>query len=70
MSAKSLPQKFLYVIHPNNCVSRIPYFTEHQTFLRLLMKQRKESAVDTGFGGSAQKSGVKKPDDSKAKGKM
>ena len=63
MSAKSLPQKFLYVIHPNNCVSRIPYFTEHQTFLRLIMKQRKETTADTGFGGTSttQKAAAKKP---------
>jgi hypothetical protein len=63
MSAKSLPQKFLYVIHPNNCVSRIPYFTEHQTFLRILMKQRKETTVDVGFGGGAAQKGSKKAGD-------
>jgi hypothetical protein len=69
MSAKSLPQKFLYVIHPNNCVSRIPYFTEHSTFVRLLMKQKKEAAVDAGFGG--QKTGAKQSaaDVNKAKAK-
>jgi hypothetical protein len=53
MSHKSLPSKFLYIIHANNTVSKFPYFTEHTAFVRLLMKQRKENLSDTMFAEDA-----------------
>ncbi len=55
MSAKSLPSKFIYIIHANNTVSRLPYFTEYSSFVRLLMKQKKENVVsETMFGTADQ----------------
>ena len=34
-----------HLVQANNSVSKIPYFTEHSSFVRFLIKQRREDVV-------------------------